>query len=113
MTGITHIATEISKGNLENKIALRSENDALMAGLNNMTKSLKEVIADIYNLSEAAVNGELSRRVDITKHQGDFKKIISGVNDTLDAVVIPLNVAASYMNNLSKGITPDLLEEEL
>ena len=45
-------------------------------------------------LSQAAVEGKLSTRADASKHEGDFRKIVEGVNDTLDAVIGPLNVAA-------------------
>ncbi|MGK4422283.1 hypothetical protein ACSLVQ_28955, partial [Klebsiella pneumoniae] len=40
------------------------------------------------------------------KHQGDFRKIVQGVNDTLDAVIGPLNVAAGYVDRISKGDIP-------
>ena len=39
-------------------------------------------------------------------HQGDFKKIIQGVNDTLDAVTGPLRMAARYVNSIGKGTIP-------
>ena len=45
-------------------------------------------------------------RADATKHQGDFRKIVEGVNDTLDAVIGPLNVAAEYIDRISKGDIP-------
>ena len=45
-------------------------------------------------------------RADASKHQGDFRKIVQGVNDTLDAVIGPLNVAAKYVDDISKGNIP-------
>ena len=47
-------------------------------------------------LSDAAVAGNLSVRADITRHNGDFGKVIEGVNNTLDAITVPLNTAADY-----------------
>ena len=41
-----------------------------------------------------------------SKHQGDFRKIVQGVNETLDAVIGPLNVAAEYVDRISKGDIP-------
>jgi hypothetical protein len=35
-----------------------------------------------------------------------FRKIVQGVNDTLDAVIGPLNVAAKYVDDISKGAIP-------
>ena len=56
--------------------------------------------------SKAAVDGKLATRADASKHQGDFRKIVQGVNDTLDAVIGPLNVAANYVDRISKGDIP-------
>jgi methyl-accepting chemotaxis protein len=38
-------------------------------------------------LTKAAVEGKLATRADAAKHQGDFRKIVEGVNQTLDAVI--------------------------
>jgi methyl-accepting chemotaxis protein len=57
-------------------------------------------------LSEAAIAGKLATRADATKHLGDFRKVVQGVNDTLDAVIGPLNVAAEYVDRISKGDIP-------
>jgi len=57
-------------------------------------------------LSKAAVEGKLATRADASKHQGDFRKIVQGVNETLDAVIGPLNVAANYVDQISKGVIP-------
>jgi methyl-accepting chemotaxis protein len=53
-----------------------------------------------------AVEGRLATRADASKHQGDFRKIVEGVNSTLDAVIGPLNVAANYVDRISKGDIP-------
>ena len=57
-------------------------------------------------LSKAAVEGKLAMRADLAKHQGEFRKVVQGVNDTLDAVIRPLNVAASFVDQVSKGVIP-------
>ena len=57
-------------------------------------------------LAKAAVDGKLATRADATKHGGDFRKIVKGVNDTLDSVIGPLNVAAEYVDRISKGDIP-------
>ena len=68
--------------------------------------SVVALIADANALSEAAVAGRLATRADAGKHQGDYRKIVEGVNGTLDAVIGPLNVAASYVDRISKGDIP-------
>ena len=70
------------------------------------------MIIDTDKLVDAAVKGELSTRADSAKHQGDFKKIVDGVNATLDAVVTPLKIASTYIENLSKRNIAVTIKEE-
>jgi methyl-accepting chemotaxis protein len=55
--------------------------------------ALHLMIADANMLSEAAVAGKLETRADVSRHNGDFRKIIEGVNQTLDSVILPVNEA--------------------
>ncbi len=105
------IAIDISRGKLDNKISLRSGEDDLMNSLLVMTKAIRELVDDVDNLSSKAIAGELSYRVDETRHEGDFRAIISGVNTTLDAVINPLNVAADYVDRIAKGDMPPRITE--
>ena len=73
--------------------------------------NLKALIADAHMLSHAAVEGKLATRADASKHQGDFRKIVQGVNETLDAVIGPLNVAAEYVDRISKGDIPSKITD--
>lgn len=59
--------------------------------------NLKALIEDAGTLATAATDGRLQIRADANRHQGDFRKIIQGVNDALDSIVTP-------MTNIAKGI---------
>jgi methyl-accepting chemotaxis protein len=65
--------------------------------------NLKALISDFDHLAKAAVEGHLSTRGDVAKHQGDFRKIVQGVNDTLNAVVEPLNEIGQVLDGLAAG----------
>jgi methyl-accepting chemotaxis protein len=69
-------------------------------------QALNAMLADAALLAQAAVEGKLATRADATKHQGDFRKVVEGVNATLDAVIGPLNVSAEYVDRISKGDIP-------
>ena len=49
---------------------------------------------------------------DASAHQGDFRKIVEGVNHTLDAVINPLNTAASYVDSIAKGHIPAKITDD-
>ncbi|MBI5256513.1 MAG: MCP four helix bundle domain-containing protein [Burkholderiales bacterium] len=68
--------------------------------------NIKALIADADLLAKAAVEGKLATRADASKHKGDYRKIVQGVNDTLDAVIGPLNVTADYVDRIAKGVIP-------
>jgi methyl-accepting chemotaxis protein len=68
--------------------------------------AVRAMINDANVLARAAVEGQLDARADATKHQGDYRKIVEGVNDTLDAVIGPLNMTADYVDKISKGDIP-------
>ncbi|QOX78781.1 MCP four helix bundle domain-containing protein [Trichlorobacter lovleyi] len=84
----------------------KDETGILQAAMGKMAESIQALIKDASMLSEAAIAGKLATRADATKHQGDFQKIVVGVNETLDAVIGPLNVAAEYVDRISKGDIP-------
>jgi methyl-accepting chemotaxis protein len=98
----------ISKGNIPVKITDTYNGDfnILKNNLNTCIDAVNMLVSDASVLSIAAVEGRLATRADANKHQGDFRKIVVGVNDTLDAVIGPLNVAATYVDNISKGNIP-------
>ncbi|MFA4859219.1 methyl-accepting chemotaxis protein [Methanoregula sp.] len=55
--------------------------------------ALRLMITDTNMLAAAAVAGKLNKRADVAPHQGDFRKIVEGVNNTLDAFTKPVNEA--------------------
>lgn len=109
---ISNAAKAISEGDLNIELHARSADDVLIVSFINMISNLKEMIHQINSLSESALSGKLDTRADATKHKGDFRKIIQGVNDTLDAIIHPLNVSAEYMDRIAKGDIPVRITEE-
>ncbi|HLA35834.1 MAG TPA: methyl-accepting chemotaxis protein [Rhodocyclaceae bacterium] len=98
----------ISKGDIPTKItdSYNGDFNSIKNNLNTCIDAVNALVGDANLLSKAAVEGKLATRADASKHQGDFRKVVAGVNDTLDAVIGPLNVAASYVDRISKGDIP-------
>ena len=98
----------ISKGDIPAKITDNYNGDfnEIKTNLNACIDAVNLLVSDANILAKAAVEGKLSTRADASKHQGDYRKIVVGVNYTLDAVINPLNVAAEYVDLLSKGEIP-------
>lgn len=69
----------------------------------NVAKIIRSLMHATREIEEAALNGNLSVRGDAQKINFEFREIIVGTNRILDAVINPLNVAANYVDHLSKG----------
>ena len=109
---ITASAKLISQGNVNVELQMRSENDELIKAFIGMVSSVNLLIDDTKKLSNAAVEGKLAIRADASKHHGDFRAIVEGVNNTLDAVINPLNVAAEYFNRIAQGDIPEKITQD-
>ncbi|WMW25478.1 methyl-accepting chemotaxis protein [Methanolobus sediminis] len=104
----------ISHGEIPDKITDEYSGDfnEIKNNLNQCIDAINLLVADANMLSEAAVEGKLDTRADASKHQGDYRAIVEGVNDTLDAVIGPLNVAAEYVDRISRGAIPDKITDD-
>ena len=104
---VGEIANLVAAGDLSRDIPLKDgDSSSVMASMKTMVGSITSLVTDANLLSQAAIAGKLATRADAAKHQGDYKKIIMGVNGTLDAVIGPLNVTAEYVDRISKGDIP-------
>ena len=101
-------ANKMANGDLSFKLNTDSQDETgmLNVAMSRTQQSVQLLINDAKMLVKAAVDGHLSTRADAGRHQGDFREIIHGVNEVLDAVVGPLNVAAQYVNDIAKGNIP-------
>jgi methyl-accepting chemotaxis protein len=65
--------------------------------------NLKALIADTDTLVKAAAAGRLETRADAARHLGDYRKIVEGINKTLEMVVEPLKVTAQNATALASS----------
>jgi methyl-accepting chemotaxis protein len=99
------IMEELSKGNLNVSAAGEYKGDFAMIkdSLNHMIMNLGGLVQDTNTLIQGAVEGNLSIRADAGKHQGAYKMIIQGFNETLDAITQPVNKAVQALQEVSRG----------
>lgn len=108
----------ISKGNIPEKITDNYNGDfnEIKNNLNQCIDAINLLINETVMLGSAAVEGKLKTRAEADKHSGDFKKIIEGVNGTLDtlvglldvmptpAMVIDKNFQIQYINHIGASV---------
>ena len=71
--------------------------------LNDVRKAINDLLGDSHALAEQAINGDLSARIDTSRHQGIYRGVMSGLNETIDAVVAPVQESAAVINEMAKG----------
>ena len=74
--------------------------------INNVGTVLQGLQKELARLTDASKEGKLAERGNQDQFQGAYAGIVRGVNAILDAVITPLNVAANYVDRISKGDVP-------
>jgi methyl-accepting chemotaxis protein len=111
LTDLVTFITKIANGDMTASIAKSSDKDQVYEWLVLLKNNINGLAAETALLAKAAADGKLATRADGSKHQGDYRKIVEGVNQTLDAVIGPLNVSAEYVDRISKGDIPPKITE--
>jgi len=65
--------------------------------------NIKALIDDTNKLVDAAVEGELNVRADEAVHQGDFRRIVAGLNSVMTAFAEPIDEITIIMQALEQG----------
>lgn len=96
-------AEKIAAGDLEVKLHSLSENDLLSESFEKMLDNLQKLVLEINQLTDESIKGNSSARGSTETLQGGYKKIIEGMNGTLDAVYDPINEAVRALEKMAAG----------
>jgi methyl-accepting chemotaxis protein len=75
----------------------------LTEGFNQLFANLNQMTHDSRQLADAAQHGNLDVRADVTKHQGGWRRILEGMNGTMDAVAAPTRDIKAVMQQIAVG----------
>ncbi len=95
--------TKIANGDLTAATAKASDKDQIHEWLLMLKTNINALIVDTDMLAKAAADGRVGMRADVSKHMGDYRKIIEGVNMTLEAVAGPLKSTAENASTLASS----------
>jgi methyl-accepting chemotaxis protein len=104
----------IGSGDLTHRVDLKNNDEIgqVAHAFNNMAANVNNMAEDMNILVDAANQGQLETRADVSRHQGGFREIVQGMNTALDAVTQPLIVAAEHVERISQGdLTQDVTGE--
>jgi len=95
--------SRIAQGDLSVSITPRSDHDVLSQNMAKATDALRAMSAEAQSLAQGAMEGRLATRAEATKYLGEYRKIIQGFNDTLDAVIGPIDEVQRVMGAMEQG----------
>ncbi len=103
LTELIAYVTRIANGDLTATMAKASDKDQIHQWLVLMKENIHALVKDTNMLAVAAAEGRVGTRADAGKHLGDYRKIIEGVNQTLEAVAGPLKATAENATTLASS----------
>jgi methyl-accepting chemotaxis protein len=113
LSDLVAFITKIANGDMTASIARSSDKDQVYEWLVLLKNNIIALAAETGLLAKAAVEGKLGTRADASKHQGDYRKIVEGVNNTLDAVVKPIRAASAVLGKIAAKDLKVRLEGDL
>ncbi|MBI4671082.1 MAG: methyl-accepting chemotaxis protein [Chloroflexi bacterium] len=94
---------KIAVGDLSSDVTVKDAQDEISPALKATTEALRGLVAESKVLTRAAVDGKLATRSDASKFQGGYRDIVQDMNDTLDAVIAPVNETQQALGEIARG----------
>jgi methyl-accepting chemotaxis protein len=94
---------KIAAGEVSMEIMPKDAQDEISPAMLQLIVTLRGMSLEVATLTEAGVEGELSVRGKAEAFTGEYRNILQGVNDTLDAVIKPVQEAAAVLEQMALG----------
>ena len=99
---VVGLLKKVALGDVSTFIKAKDEKDEISPAMINVHKALNGLIAEVRTLTKAASEGRLGVRGKAENYKGAYKEIIEGMNNTLDAVVVPVNEAGDVLEKVAE-----------
>ena len=105
---------EYGEGNFSNSMPVMPGKQILATQvINGVRNKLQLVISEVTQLSEQIKAGQLNSKADPFKHQGEYKRIIEGLNDSITAITNPLGLLLTNLSHYTSEIKSGNLNARL
>lgn len=103
----------IAKGDLPDKITDEYQGDfnQIKDNLNTLIDTMRNLLDETRGLILAVQEGDLSHRGNTAHFVGDWRELVVGMNNVLEAFITPITMAAQSLDRISKGDIPEPLVE--
>ncbi len=83
-----------------------------MNNLDTIRQSFEILLSELLHLTDETIAGNLSARCNASLLQGGYRDILQGINNTLDAVIQPIQFATQWAAKVSEGQNVDKISVE-
>jgi methyl-accepting chemotaxis protein len=95
---------ELGAGNLEAHLeTFPGKKVFINQTIEQLRANMVALIEDTSLLSQSAMHGKLDVRADANRHKGYYRNIVNGFNETLEAIITPVNEAMAVIKALAEG----------
>ena len=91
---------QISEGDVSVDVKVEDDKDEISPALKQLTETIKNLIKEMNELTKMAKEGKLDIRGKEHDFKGAYQEIVQGVNETLDAVLVPINEASGALEKI-------------
>jgi len=86
----------------EDTIEIAANFRRINQGLQSMIDTINMFAEDLNMLVESSLQGRLDVRADASHYQGSFSLLVEGLNDTLQAVITPINEGSEVLEKVAR-----------
>lgn len=102
---LDQVASSVAAGNLDVTCTVDANDEvgSMTRSFEKIIISLRALVSDTEMLTQATIEGKLTTRADSSKHSGEYRNVIEGINHTLDAVIAPIEEVSSVLKDMAGG----------
>ena len=93
-------------------VKVRDQFVVINNNLSAVRDAVKSMVGDAEQLAKAATEGQLKQRADVSRHAGEYRNVIQGMNNTIETLTGHLNSTAAYLDRISQGDIPEKISYE-
>ena len=118
---VASVLSQLAQGDLNielktataDKHALEAQKqfDKINGSMAQLKASIAALVVDTKALSSAAVEGKLAARADASKHMGEYGAVVQAINETLDAILLPIGEGNRVLAQISGGKIDELIAQ--
>jgi len=103
----------ISAGNIDELIAqtYKGDHEKMKVAVNNVALVIKALQKELQRLTSASHEGQLSERGKPEQFAGAYAEIVRGVNEMLDAILLPIGEGNRILAQISDGKIDELITQ--